>query len=220
MRLPIVPEFADDFFQLIKIIIFGKRYAEINSFLETIESPKSTDPKPIPSDVFRIACDLIDYIPPSAFTPPTVRNTVDNAQYSSEKQEEFELDSFQIRDTEANEQKNAAKKDTVEDTVETDATRKEKDDVEMDMIEEGTTEKDMIKKNTMENITAKGNARRIRLPFIAISISYDPYAHEIRNPKLDYGQAMHGWKMGLQLQIKPRVNNLKLISMKSSGWPD
>ncbi|KAN0069546.1 hypothetical protein V8E54_012561 [Elaphomyces granulatus] len=141
------------FFRLIKMIIFGKRYAEINSFPkptgppEPIESPKFTDPKPTdpkstPSDVFRIACDLIDYIPPSS-TPPTVNNTVDNAQYSPEKQEELELDSLQIRDTEANEQK-AAK----EDTVETDAAKK-------DTIEKGMIEKDAITMQGILNFTDK-----------------------------------------------------------------
>jgi hypothetical protein len=177
------------------MIIFGKRYAEINSFPkptgppEPIESPKFTDPKPTdpkstPSDVFRIACDLIDYIPPSS-TPPTVNNTVDNAQYSPEKQEELELDSLQIRDTEANEQK-AAK----EDTVETDAAKK-------DTIEKGMIEKDAI--------TMQGHAKGIRLLFMAMPISCGRYAHlKIQNPQF-HGQAiLQGWRWVLQSQIKLR----------------
>jgi hypothetical protein len=237
MHLPIVPEFADDFFQLIKMIIFGNRYAEINSFLETarskpteppepIESPESTDPKPTdpkptPSDVFRIAGDLIDYIPPSS-TPPTANNTVDDAQYSPEKQEELELDSLQIRDAEANGQKNAAKEDTVEmdaakrDTVETDVGKKdtiEMDAVENGMIEKDMAERDMIKKDAIADFTMQG------LLFMAMPISCGPYAHlKIQNPRFCGQAVLRGWRRVLQSQIKLRIN--KLIAMKSSGWPD
>ena len=233
MHLPIVPEFADDFFQLIKMIIFSKRYAEINSFLETarskptgppepIGSPKSTDPKPTDpkstlSDLFRIACDLIDCMPPSS-TPPTVNNTVDNAQYLPEKQEELELDSLQIRDTEANEQKNAAK----EDKVETDMAKKdtiEKDAVGNGMIENDMAERDTIRKDVIVDFTTQGYAKGIRLLFMAMPISYGPDAHlKIQNPQFYRQAVLRGWRRVLQSQIKLRIN--KLIAMKSSGWPD
>ncbi|KAN0075570.1 hypothetical protein V8E54_006840 [Elaphomyces granulatus] len=201
------------------MIIFGKRYAEINSFLETarfkptgppepIESPKSTDPKPTnpkstPSDVFRIACDLIDYISPIS-TPPTVNNTVDNAQYSPEKQEELELDSLQIRDTEANEQKKADK----EDTVETDAAKKdtiERDAVEKGMIEKDMAERDIIKKDAITDFTMQGYAKGIRLLFMAMPISCGPYAHlKIQNPQFHRQAILQGWRF-LQSQIEQQA---------------